>query len=94
MSGWARWLQRQTDRARLRELDRELQRRERRVGANNLGPAPAPSSMIWYGLCTYWTDDWSTLSRTGHGIPCCPFCGAVGFQASAADWWAGAGRFE
>jgi hypothetical protein len=51
-------------------------------------------TMIWYGLCTFWTEDWPLLARTAHGIPCCPHCGAVGFQINADDWWAGVERYE
>jgi hypothetical protein len=97
MSGWQRWLRRRATRARLRALDDRVRARERQAGdlaAVRPGPMLAPSSMVWYGLCTYWTDDWSTLGRTAHDIPCCPRCGAVGFQAPASEWWAGAARFE
>lgn len=50
-------------------------------------------SLLWYGMCTYFTEDWSTLSRTPSiegrpGIPCCPRCGCVGFQAPASGYWA------
>lgn len=60
-------------------------------------PEGTKSNMMWYGLCTYWTDDWSKLSSTGTsigrfsekpmpGIPCCPNCGAVGFQCFVDEW--------
>lgn len=60
------------------------------------------TDLIWYGLCSYWTDDWSKLSDTGekqgvgkgHGIPCCPICGAVGFEQSATDWWRQVDEYE
>jgi hypothetical protein len=53
--------------------------------------------MIWYGFCTFWTDDWGQLSRTEHegngsivgGIPCCPDCGSVGYQIEDDEWWEG-----
>ena len=54
-------------------------------------------SRVWYGLCEYWTDDWSKLKDTtgdGRGIPCCPVCGAVGFEQSAADWWRQVDEYE
>jgi len=54
---------------------------------------------VWYGICGYWTDDWSALSSTppdakGHGIPCCPVCGAVGFMEDAQTWWANVDAYE
>lgn len=61
-----------------------------------------PKRALWYGWCTYWTDDWDEL-RSKHpvkmsaivgGTPSCPTCGAFGFQTTAADWFAGAERFE
>ena len=52
-----------------------------------------PNRLLFYGMCGYWTDDWSKLKTTG-GIPCCPVCGAVGFQATAEDWFDGAVGYE
>lgn len=49
---------------------------------------------VWYGLCGYWTDDWSKLRTVGSGIPCCPECGAVGFQQSADEWWRQVDAYE
>ncbi len=49
--------------------------------------ADDPKRLIWYGPCRYWTDDWSKVALRGEsGIPCCPKCGAPGFQTDAADW--------
>ncbi len=38
--------------------------------------------LVWYSArCTYWTDDWMLLGRSGKSqIPCCPRCGSVGLQ--------------
>lgn len=41
---------------------------------------------VFYGLCTFWTDDWASLGRTREGIPCCPYCGAVGFEMDRKEW--------
>lgn len=57
--------------------------------------------MIWYGFCTYWTDDWDKLSTQPvppgskfPGIPCCPDCGSVGYQMEEDEWWEGVQAFE
>lgn len=43
---------------------------------------------IFYGLCTFWTDDWEALrARTRGSTPCCPYCGAVGFEINGDEWW-------
>jgi hypothetical protein len=51
---------------------------------------------IWYaaGQCGYWTNDWSKLAKTAGGIPCCPQCGAVGFQCTEQEWLGGAEKLE
>jgi hypothetical protein len=57
---------------------------------------------IWYGFCTFWTDDWGQLSATPvpegaaiqAGIPCCPECGSVGYQIDADEWWEGVQKME
>lgn len=57
---------------------------------------------IWYGFCTFWTDDWGQLSATPvpegaaiqSGIPCCPECGSVGYEAEANEWWEGVQLLE
>jgi len=49
---------------------------------------------IWYGSCSYWTDDWDKLKLVGHGLPVCPCCGAPGFITPTDDWLKGAQRFE
>lgn len=57
---------------------------------------------IWYGFCTYWTDEWDSLSATepvegeaiSHGIPCCPKCGSVGYQMTLLDWNEGIEKYE
>ena len=46
-------------------------------------------TQIWYGLCTYWTDDWDALTPTPENKhsrvsatakpPCCS-CGSRGIQ--------------
>ena len=46
--------------------------------------------LIWHSAgCTYWTDDWSKLSKAENGIPCCPRCRCVGFQQEAREWFQG-----
>lgn len=54
--------------------------------------ADDPERGIWYGLCTYWTDDWNKV-RSG-GVPQCPHCGSPGMQTTAKVWFAGAQRFQ
>jgi len=51
---------------------------------------------IWYGLCTYWTDDWDALTPTpeNKGIPSCPECGSVGFQMTVQEWNEGIKTYE
>lgn len=49
---------------------------------------------LWYGACTYWTDDWSKLGAIPPGIPCCPHCNAVGFQTTAGKWFAGVAKYQ
>ena len=49
---------------------------------------------MWYGLCGYWTADWSKLSRSGNGIPTCPGCGAPGFTATVTEWWRNVDTYE
>ena len=51
-----------------------------------------PERMIWYGPCMYWTDDWTKVAD--RGIPCCPVCGAPGFQMTYYEWFEGAIRFS
>jgi len=52
------------------------------------------SRIMWYGTCTYWTDDWDMLSKTDDGIPCCPKCGSVGFIIKYDKWHDGAIQFD
>lgn len=71
----------------------------------------AEPERIWYGFCTFWTDDWGQLSSVAvkgspsgiggravgaidAGIPCCPECGSVGFEAEANEWWEGVQLLE
>lgn len=53
--------------------------------------ADDPMRGIWYGICTYWTDDWTKVASGA--IPCCPKCGSPGFQIEAGQWEAGAQQF-
>lgn len=59
-----------------------------------------PARMVWYGYCTYWTDDWDKLKldldyhSNEIGMPLCPCCGAPGFQMAAGRWFAGASTFQ
>lgn len=55
-----------------------------------------PGRMIFYvaGNCGFWTDDMDRLAHTAiGGIPCCPGCGAVGFQTTAKKWSDGAADY-
>lgn len=52
-----------------------------------------PNRLCWYGPCMYWTDNWNALSSSPTGIPCCPYCGTVGFQITHQEWMNGAIRF-
>lgn len=49
--------------------------------------------MIWYGTCTYWTDDWEALGES-KGIPVCPECGSSGFEITVEDWEGGILKHE
>ena len=42
---------------------------------------------VFYGLCTFWTDDWNLMRTTRSQIPRCPKCGAVGFEMDKREWW-------
>lgn len=53
-----------------------------------------PSRLLWYGPCGYWTDDWERVKTPNRGIPCCPTCGAPGFQNTAGKWFEGAQQFQ
>lgn len=52
----------------------------------------AKGKLIWYGLCTYWTDDWDALNL--EGIPSCPECGNPGFQMTRQEWNEGVAKYE
>lgn len=54
------------------------------------------SRIVWFSArCTYWTDDWSVLSKTfPHGIPICPNCKSPGLQAEFKDWVRSAKRYD
>lgn len=62
----------------------------------------AEPEQVWYGFCTFWTDDWGQLSATPSpegaaiksGLPCCPDCGSVGYQVDKGDWEEGVGKLE
>lgn len=59
---------------------------------------------MWYGFCTYWTEDWDKLkflpanpefsSAIQGGVPCCPECGSPGFQMAVIEWNEGIKKFE
>lgn len=53
-----------------------------------------PQRLVWYGPCTYWTDDWTKLKSIGPGIPCCPHCKCPGFQTTYEHWEDGVKGFE
>ena len=56
-----------------------------------------PKRGVWYAtsdLCSYWTDDWSTLTKICGGIPACPSCGCVGMMMDYEKWLEGASVFE
>lgn len=66
-----------------------VQRRDGKSASNT-----DPDRRIWYGPCMYWTDDWNQVALSPIGnIPCCPRCGAVGFEMSFREWIDGAERF-
>jgi len=56
--------------------------------------------MIWYGFCTFWTDDWGQLSDAGDKekdlevLHCCPSCNSGGFETTEDEWWEGVQRVE
>lgn len=56
---------------------------------------PDATRSLWYGLCGYWTTDWSKLGnfKTG-GIPCCPWCRAPGFITTEKEWWKNVDAYE
>jgi hypothetical protein len=63
----------------------------RKLDTGELTTADDPQRGVWYpasSACGYWTDDWSRLARSRHGIPCCPHCGCVGMQITAVEWLA------
>jgi len=57
---------------------------------------------IWYGFCTYWTDDWEALAHhtvpegaaISSGIPCCPECKSPGYQMTLKNWNDGIAKYE
>jgi len=50
---------------------------------------------VWYGVCTYWTDDWDNISTVDViEIPHCPHCGSPGFQTDAFSWFGGASEYD
>ena len=52
-----------------------------------------PDRLVWYGHCSFWTDDWSKLSSY-NGMPCCPSCLSVGFQTTYREWIEGAQYYQ
>jgi len=48
---------------------------------------------VFYGLCTFWTDDWSVMGSSS-GIPVCPKCGSVGFETTLTKWMVGVRQHE
>lgn len=61
----------------------------------------ATSSDVFYGFCTFWSDDWKGMREqrvlnggAADSIPCCPFCGSVGFEIPKTKWLADAARYE
>jgi hypothetical protein len=56
--------------------------------------ADDPARTVWYGMCTFWSDDWNKLPLIGTGIPVCPVCRGVGFQLSAAKWLGAAEAYQ
>ena len=60
---------------------------------NTNGNAAEITKWVWYSVqCSYWTDDFDDLSKTESvdeavgGIPCCPYCGMVGYQIELDKW--------
>lgn len=54
--------------------------------------ADDPQRGIWYGVCSFWTDDWNQL--LADGVPRCPECGSPGFITSAERWLEEIARFS
>ena len=55
---------------------------------NTNGNAAEIPKWMWYSTaCSYWTDNFDDLAGTEYGaIPCCPRCGAVGYQVDLDEW--------
>jgi hypothetical protein len=65
----------------------------RRIDTGQAVNSDDPQCGVWLSSsCGYWTDDWDRV-RCG-GIPSCPTCGCVGYQATALKWFEGAKKFE
>ncbi len=56
--------------------------------------ADDPERMIWDGMCSFWTDDWSLVGVAGDGTPVCHNCSAPGHQTAAKNWDEGVAKFE
>ncbi len=49
---------------------------------------------IVYGMCTWW-DTIDQCSKLPSGLPCCPHCGSVLFEAAnEKEWWQGVDEAE
>lgn len=51
-----------------------------------------PDRAVWYGMCSYWTDDWERL-KSANGIPICPHCRSPGFLTDYRTWIEGAAAY-
>lgn len=53
----------------------------------------AKQTDVFYSMhCTFWTDDWSRVALAG--VPVCPGCGSVGFEADRAEYLSSARAWE
>lgn len=49
--------------------------------------ADSPNRSVWYGICSYWTDDWTKLKVAMGHIPVCPECGNIGRHVPAKEFF-------
>jgi hypothetical protein len=52
------------------------------------------TTVIVYGAGCCWWDSIDKVARNPSGLPCCPHCRGVLFEAPEADWWNGVDRHE
>lgn len=47
-----------------------------------------------YGARCVWWDDKARSGTKASGLPCCPHCGGVLFEAEMTTWWSDAHRYQ